>query len=211
MNDSNLCQEELIPIRTFSKFTGLQPNTIRAWADSGKIKYIRTPSGQRLFPKSQLQTLMEPISSSKEKENFLYCRVSSKKQMDDLERQKQLLQSLYPEYKLVTDCGSGINWKRKGLRTILESSMQRNVREIVVAHKDRLCRFGFELIKFIIETNGGKIIVLDETENQSSEQELAEDLLSIIHIYSCRQMGKRRYKKQENTTLCEFSATQDTT
>lgn len=203
-------QEELIPIRKVCKLIGLKANTIRSWADTGKIRSIRTPSGQRLFPKSQLQSIMDDVSSDKEKENFLYCRVSSKKQLDDMERQKELLQSLYPNYKLITDCGSGINWKRKGLRTLLEFAMQGTIGKVVVAHKDRLCRFGFDLVKFIIETNGGEIVILDKTENQSSEQELAEDLLSIIHVYSCKQMGKRRYKKQNNTTQSNTETTEDT-
>ena len=73
-------QEELIPIRKVCKLIGLKANTIRSWADTGKIRSIRTPSGQRLFPKSQLQSIMDDVSSDKEKENFLYCRVSSKKQ-----------------------------------------------------------------------------------------------------------------------------------
>lgn len=182
----NVCSEneELIPIRKVCKLIGLQAHTIRSWADSGKLKSIRTPSGQRLFPKSQFQTFMQSLHAFKEKENIVYCRVSSKKQLDDLERQTQSLQSLYPNYKLITDCGSGINWKRKGLRTILEFAMQGTIGELVVAHKDRLCRFWFDLIKFIIESNGGTIVVLDETKEVSTEQELAEDLLSIIHIYS---------------------------
>lgn len=204
-------KEEFIPIRKVCKFTGLQPNTIRTWANTGKIKSIRTPSGQRLFPKSQFENFTNSLSSNEEKQNIIYCRVSSKKQMDDLERQKELLQSIYPNYKLVTDCASGINWKRKGLQSILESAMQKTIGQVVVAHKDRLCRFGFDLIKFLIESSGGKIIVLAQPENQSSEQELAEDLLSIIHVYSCRQMGKRRYSKQENSTTSEFESTENST
>lgn len=204
MNVSSNQEETFIPLREVCKLIRLQPNTVRSWAQKGKILSIKTPSGQIVYPKSQFQNLISSISSPQEKENFLYCRVSSKKQMDDLERQKQFLQSLYPKYKLVTDCASGINWKRKGLQSILESAMQGRIGDVVVAHKDRLCRFGFELIKFIIESNKGRIIVLDEETNKSTEQELAEDLLSIIHIYSCRQMGKRRYtKKQKNSTQSE--------
>ena len=208
MNDLSSSQtESFIPLREVCKFMGLKPNTVRSWAQKGKILFVKTPSGQIVYPKSQFQTLISSISTqeqNEEKENILYCRVSSKKQMDDLERQKQFLQSLYPQYKLVTDCASGINWKRKGLQSILESAMQRRIGDVVVAHKDRLCRFGFELIKFIIESNKGRVIVLDEETNKSTEQELAEDLLSIIHIYSCRQMGKRRYiKKQKNSTQSE--------
>ena len=81
-----------------------------------------------------------------------------------------------------------------GLATILDACVQNSIGEVVVAHRDRLCRFGFDLVKQIIEKSGGSITVIDDEKNKSSEQELAEDLLSIINIYSCRQMGKRKYK-----------------
>ena len=211
MNNVDYQKERFVPLREVCKLMGLKPNTVRSWAKTGKIVSIKTPSGQTIYPESQFKSLIPSLSSTQEKEKIIYCRVSSKKQMDDLERQKQLLQSLYPQYKLVTDCASGINWKRKGLQSILESAMQGKLQEIVVAHKDRLCRFGFDLIKFIIESNKGRIIVLDEETNKSSEQELAEDLLSIVHIYSCRQMGKRRYHKKQNYSTQSESETEEVT
>ena len=94
----------------------------------------------------------------------------------------------------MSDIASGINFNRKGLQTILDSCIQGTIGEVVIAHRDRLSRFGFDLIKIIIEKAGGKITILDDENNKSTEQELAEDLLSIIHIYSCRQMGRRSYK-----------------
>jgi predicted site-specific integrase-resolvase len=128
------------------------------------------------------------------KKNFLYARVSSKKQMDDLSRQLEYIKSRnsdkYATYESVSDITSGINFNRKGLTTILDACLYGNLGEVVIAHRDRLCRFGFDFIKLIIEKRGGKIVVLDDDKNKSSEQELAEDLLSIIHIYSCRQMGR---------------------
>lgn len=82
--------------------------------------------------------------------------------------------------------------------TNLESAMSGNLEQVIVAHKDRLSRFCYGLIKWIIEFNGGELVVLDDENAKSSEQELAEDLLSIIHIFSCKQMGKRKYKKHED-------------
>jgi predicted site-specific integrase-resolvase len=137
--------------------------------------------------------------SSTTKTNFLYARVSSKKQLDDLQRQIEFLQSYKPEYlqyTLISDISSGINFKRKGLQTLLDACIQRTIGEVVVAHKDRLCRFGFELLQLFILKSGGSVNVIKNETNQSTEQELAEDLLSIIHIYSCKQMGKRSYKKR---------------
>jgi predicted site-specific integrase-resolvase len=102
---------------------------------------------------------------------------------------------------LVADVGSGINWKRKGLTYLLEQSMQGNISEIVVAHKDRLCRFAFELLSFIFKQNNTQLIVLNQETSESNSRELADDILSIIHVYSCRAMGKRRYSNKKNQDL----------
>jgi predicted site-specific integrase-resolvase len=155
-----------------------------------------------MFHQLSLQILIDPLfvdvkeTKTYDKVNYIYARVSSKKQVEDLHRQVEYLQSSntkYIDYTVITDVASGINFKRKGLQTILDSCLQGIVGEIVIAHRDRLCRFGFELLQFIVERSNGKIIVIDDTIDKTTEQILAEDLLSIIHIYSCRKMGKRRY------------------
>jgi len=175
--------------------------TIRRWANEGKIKFVRTPKGTRRYSKKNIYDILGRDMDTKEKQKIIYCRVSSKKQTNDLERQVNYLQSLYPDYELVTDIGSGINWKRKGFRTILEQSMSGNVEEVVVAHGDRLCRFARELVEWIFSKNKTKLTILDKEEEKSSEQELAEDLLSIVHVYSCRSMGKRRYTSKKNKNV----------
>ncbi len=190
--------EEVIPLREVCKLVGVKPNTIREWAKKDKIVYIKTPTGQLVYPKSQFQNFNSNIFTSKKEKKIIYCRVSSSKQKDDLERQIKFLEERYPTYELITDCASGINWKRKGLKTILEYSMRGELKELVVAHRDRLCRFGFELIEWIVVCNGGKIKVLDDQEHKSGEQELAEDILSIIQVYNCKAMGKRRYKSKNS-------------
>ena len=108
-------------------------------------------------------------------------------------RQKDYLKSKYPNHEIISDIGSGINQKRKGLLSILEQSDKGIVEEVVVAHKDRLARFAFELIQLLLEKNGCKLVVLNEP--VSEEEKLTDDILSIIHIFSCRRMGKRKYKK----------------
>jgi predicted site-specific integrase-resolvase len=116
--------------------------------------------------------------------------------MDDLSRQVDYLKRPeYIDYNIITDVASGINFQRKGLSTILEACLQKRIGEVVIANRDRLCRFGYELIDQLVKKGGGKITVLNDPENKSSEQELAEDLLAIIHIFSCKQMGRRRYAK----------------
>jgi predicted site-specific integrase-resolvase len=142
-------------------------------------------------------------STKPARSRIAYCRVSSKKQADDLRRQEDFYRSDYPDHELVSDIGSGINFKRRGMQTILERVMRGEVEEIVVSHRDRLCRFAFELIEFVCIKNDTKLLVLDKTEHQSANEELADDVLSIIHVFSCREMGKRRYKSKKDKAVAE--------
>src|SRR6266496_1206739 len=127
--------------------TGLHPNTLRKYADEGVIPSIRTPSGQRLF------NIDAFVGKQSQSEIVLYARVSSRKQQDDLERQIAYLRSKEPNAKLISDIGSGLNFKRKGLKALLERCLQGDKLTIVVAHRDRLARFGFELIEWLVERN----------------------------------------------------------
>ena len=193
-------QKQFITVGEASSITGIEAQTIRKMADNASFICYRTPSQQRRI---NLQSLQEFISISNQnisqvsRKNILYARVSSKKQMADLSRQAECLKRATPEfydYELISDIASGISFKRKGLSTILDMCLQGTIGNIVIAHKDRLCRFGFELINELVQKSGGNIIVLNKNENKSNEQELSEDLLSIVQIFCCRQMGKRKYK-----------------
>jgi putative resolvase len=200
---SNEKQNDFVPVREASKLTGLAPHTIRKMADEAIITCYRTPSGQRRINLQSIQKFTSNSISIKEikhiqKEHFIYARVSTKKQLDDLSRQLEFLSKPeYSSYTVITDIASGINFKRKGLATILDACLQRRIGDLVVAHRDRLCRFGFDLIQQLVSKAGGKIIVLEDSTDKTSEQELAEDLLSIIHVFSCRQMGKRSYASRK--------------
>jgi len=171
-----------------SKILGTHPNTLRKWADEGKIKHIRTPSNRRMYD-------VESFINGSGKKRFCYCRVSSTKQKDDLGRQVEFMRQRYPQHSIIEDVGSGLNFKRKGLLTLLDSVCGREVEEVVVAHRDRLSRFGFELIKWLIEKNGGKLLVLNDV-SQSPQAELVADLMSIIHVFSCRLHGLRKYSSK---------------
>tara|TARA_B100001971_G_scaffold68601_1_gene63141 strand:- start:313 stop:906 length:594 start_codon:yes stop_codon:yes gene_type:complete len=172
---------------------GVSTSTLRRWDKKNKIKTIRTPSNYRRYDISSVEQTKNKNSIVVSKKKMCYCRVSSKKQMDDLERQQDYLKSKYPNHEIISDIGSGINWKRKGLLSILEQSNNGLIEEVVVAHKDRLARFAFELIQWLLEKNGCKLVVLNEP--ISEEEKLTDDILSIIHIFSCRKMGMRKYKK----------------
>lgn len=182
----------LVPLRKAIELTGLSANTLRKYADNGTIKMQRIGKGQRLFDVSDL---LARKGEANGKPVVCYCRVSSQKQKDDLARQVVFMREQFPNADIVQDIGSGLNYKRKGLQSVLQRLLQGDKLTLVVAHRDRLCRFGFELIQFLVEQNGGEIVVLDKSE-VSPQRELTEDLLAILHVFSCRMHGLRRYTNQ---------------
>ena len=185
--------EIFISIQKAVKRYGISAQLLRRWDRENLIESTRTPGNVRLFNRYDLEKMLGIDRNDVKKKSYIYCRVSSDKQKNDLFRQEQYLRSLYPAHDIITDVGSGINFKRKGLQTILDRAIKGLIGEVVVAYKDRLARFGFDLIEYIIKKGGGRITVLDKEEHKSSDTELAEDLLSIVHVFNCRQMGKRRY------------------
>jgi predicted site-specific integrase-resolvase len=118
------------------------------------------------------------------------------------------MSSEYPNAEIVKDIGSGMNAKRKGLRSVLESSMSGVKQTVIVAHRDRLGRFGFDLFRWIIERNGGELLVLNKTEH-SPESELTSDLLAILHVFSCRMHGLRNYKAKVAAALSDSKTKED--
>lgn len=183
----------------------ISDSTLRRWANTGKVNYITPVSNHRLY---NLKSIVNTAKSDSEidsggktdsRKSFCYCRVSSVKQKDDLNRQIQFMQSKFPDHSIVSDIGSGLNWKRHNFRKLVSESINGNVKEIIIAHRDRLCRFGFEMLEFIFEKCNVKLLVLNKgefTTEHSESTELADDLLSIIHIFNCKQMGKRRYSNK---------------
>lgn len=131
------------------------------------------------------------------KEKICYCRVSSQKQKEDLERQINLMKELYPNHKIISDIGSGINFKRKGLEELINMAIKNQIDEVIIAYKDRLARFGFELIENIIKTHSnGKIIILNKSEEKTPTEELTEDIIAIMNVYVAKVNGLRKYKKK---------------
>jgi predicted site-specific integrase-resolvase len=181
---------------------GISDTTLRQWSASGYLPCIRTQGGHRRYCKKSIDSIIgKTQETSKSRTKYIYCRVSTHGQKDDLQRQIQSLQSIYPEHSVISDIGSGINFKRKGLKTILELSMSGNLEELVVAHRDRLARFATELITWVICRNGGRVVYHDQTEQpipRSPEMDLTEDLLAIITDFSARAQGRRRYRSKNN-------------
>ena len=161
--------------------------TLRLWAESGKIKVTKTDGGHRRY------VYNDDTDKKETKLKFIYTRVSSKKQQSDLERQIKYLQKLYPDHRVISDIGSGLNFNRKGLNNLLEAIATGTVEEVVVAHKDRLCRFGFELIENLCKYFSTTLTIVDDKSGKSQTDELAEDLLSIITVFTARFYGQRKY------------------
>lgn len=174
-----------VSIGKAAKFYSVSISTLRRWVDTDKLQSRRTLTGQR-------QVNIDPNFGLPERKNIIYVRVSSYKQRDDLERQKDFLSTKYPEHDIISDIGSGVNFKRQGFIALLESIQEGNIGEVVVASKDRLCRFGFEIIEWLCQYHNTKLVVL-EHDQFSPEEELASELLDIVQVFCCRRNGKRRY------------------
>lgn len=187
---------KLLSIGKASETLGLSQSTLRKYAKRNLIRTITTEGGHRRFDVHSF--VAESSSSHEESRDFktvCYCRVSSAKQKDDLNRQIQDMQQKFPDSDIIKDVGSGLNFKRKGLKTLLERVLQGEKLRVVVAHKDRLARFGYDLIEQLVQRSCGRIVVLRDS-TQSPESELTKDLLNILHVFSCRMHGLRRYSKE---------------
>ena len=176
-----------LPSRKAAERLGLHPQTLRRYAAQGRIPFYRNSGGQRLYDVDAF------LRGKANPETVCYCRVSSPKQRGDLQRQVAHMRELYPDAQVVTDVAGGLNWKRKGLLAILERLHRGDKLTLVVAHRDRLARFGFELIQWLVEQNGGSVLVLNQPD-ASPGSELTEDLLAVLDSFSCRMHGLRRYR-----------------
>jgi putative resolvase len=183
-----------VPPRVAATRLGVSTKTLERWLAEGKIEGIFTQGGQRRYNLDSIIPVRRG-NPADERATLLYARVSSRSQKSDLEQQILFLKSRYPDAEIITDIGSGLNFKRKGLQTLLDRVLSNTCKLIIVAHKDRLCRFGFDLISWLCTRQQAKILVLDQ-KNLSPEREMVEDILAIVHVFSCRLYGLRKYKKQ---------------
>jgi predicted site-specific integrase-resolvase len=195
-----------------SEILGVHRRTLYLWDEKKIIETIRTPGGKRMYNvnkyleninknTSNVTHVNNPIINTMmdNSKKYLYARVSSLGQKEDLERQKKVLVDKFPNYKLITDIGSGMNLNRKGLRTIIDKAIKGEVEEVIIVHKDRLCRFGYELIEDIItKYSNGKITILESKDKKEPKEELVEDVLQIMNIFVAKMNGMRKYEKNNN-------------
>ena len=184
-----------------AKLKGVSITTLRRWEADGSLVPTRTEGGQRRYLLSQIDpaaAASRPVASLL---TVAYARVSSHDQKADLECQKQVLE-LYCAaqgwtFEVIADLGSGMNYQKKGLRRLLNQLIEGKVGRLVVTHKDRLLRFGAELVFAICEAKGVEVVILNRGDDASFEEDLAKDVLEIITVFSARLYGSRSRKNQK--------------
>jgi len=189
-----------VSIGEAARILGVHPTTLRRWENEGKLIPDRTPSGHRRYVLAEIMGIVPHPET--EQITLGYARVSSRDQKGDLGRQVQLLESYCAahgwQHEVIQDIGSGINDQKRGLRTLLRRICTDDIHRLVLTHRDRLLRFGAELVFAVCEEFGVEVVILNRSENELSfEEELAQDVLEIITDFSARLYGRRSHKNRQ--------------
>lgn len=191
-----------VSISVAAKTLGVSIQTLRRWDEEGTLVADRTPKNHRRYDLSKITPeQIHKLDSQDQRKTIAYARVSSHDQKEDLIRQQQVLEMYCANqgwtFELISDLGSGMNYKKKGLNKLLEAIMNDEIGRLVLTHKDRLLRFGAELVFALCEAKSVEIVILNKGENLSFEEELAQDVLEIITVFSARLYGSRSKKNQK--------------
>jgi predicted site-specific integrase-resolvase len=200
----------------FRKTFGISTQTLRNWSQQNKIRYATSVGGKRFYDVLDVEGVLfkgrgTTSSNEEEKETILYARVSSSKQKGDLTRQIEFLRGRFPSGRVISDVASGINWKRKGLKSLLERVCEGNVERVVVTYKDRLACFATELLEWFFKKFDVELLVLNGVQGSDDAHELSDDLLAIVTVFTSRHHG-RRSKKQRiraNGIIHEMQSSSD--
>ena len=196
-------------IGEFAKLVGVVPKTLQRWDREGRLKAHRTVTNQRYYTDEDVAVVLGREKTAKKKRCVVYCRVSSPAQKPDLVNQRHNLEQFCTARGLVVDewleeIGGGLNFGRKKFLALVDSIIAGDVGMLVIAHKDRLARFGFPLIEHLCEMHHCELIVMNN-QSLSPEQELTQDLLTILHCFSSRLYGLRNYRKTLKEALAHGS------
>jgi predicted site-specific integrase-resolvase len=194
--------KSLVGIGEASKILGVSIPTLRRWDKEGRLIPVKTEAGHRRYDVSAIRPETIHKFADDTRKTVAYARVSSHDQKDDLERQKQVLELFCSKqgwtFDVVSDLGSGMNYNKKGLQKLLNSILDGKVGRLVITHKDRLLRFGAELIFSICAAKNVEVVIINKGEETSSfEEELAQDVLEIITVFSARLYGSRSTKNKK--------------
>lgn len=184
-------------ITEFAKLIGVTVQTLRKWDKQGKLKPAYLTKGKhRMYSEEQLNEILQKQGKT-ERINVGYARVNSEHQKDDLTRQINLLELFLAKqgrkFKIISDIGGGINYQKKGLKELLKLIATKQVDTVYILYKDRLASFGFELIEEFAKLNDTKIEPINIEKEKLPVEELVEDILNIIHVFSSKLNGKRSH------------------
>ena len=191
----------LLSIKQTANQLGVSVSTLRRWDETGVLVAQRTPKGHRRYDLSKINPNLTRNKVEQQRKTIAYARVSSHDQKSDLQRQIEILE-LYCSaqgwsFEVISDLGSGMNYHKKGLKRLLDDILDNKIDRLVLTHKDRLLRFGAELVFALCEARQVEVVIINQGENLSFEEELAQDVLEIITVFSARLYGSRSKKNKK--------------
>ncbi|SJM36850.1 hypothetical protein A1019T_00817 [Psychrobacter pasteurii] len=178
---------KLLSIKQAANQLGVSVSTIRRWDETGALVAQRTPKGHRRYDLSKINPNLTRNKVEQQRKTIAYARVSSHDQKSDLQRQIEMLE-LYCSaqgwsFEVISDLGSGMNYHKRGLKRLLDDILDNKIDRLVLTHKDRLLRFGAELVFALCEARQVEVVIINQGENLSFEEELAQDVLEIITVF----------------------------
>ena len=199
--------ENTISTEKAAKLLGVAVKTLQRWEREGRLVPVaRTDSNRRLYTEKQIRDFIGLRNAVSEPTRLVaYCRVSSAAQKPDLANQRKVLEEFVvakglANVEFIEEVGGGLNFKRKRFLALMDEVGRREIKTLILAHRDRLTRFGFEWFEHFAEANGCEVLVLNQ-ERLSPEQEMVQDLMTIVHCFSSRLYGLRNYRKKLDEAL----------
>lgn len=191
-----------VSIQQAADLLGVSISTLRRWEREGRISSERTAGGHRRYELAPIQSFLNNQPKAPEKRITLaYARVSSHDQKSDLKRQSQMLSQYCAthgwSHEIIEDLGSGLNYNKRGLRLLIKRICAGSVNRIVLTHKDRLLRFGSEIVFSLCEHFATEVVIINQSEDSSYEEDLTHDVLEIITVFSARLYGSRSHKNRD--------------
>ncbi len=196
---------DMLNITQAAKLVGVTVKTLQRWDRLGKLIPNRTKTNRRVYTRNQIDEFLGVTSEARIP--YVYCRVSSQSQRKDLKNQRSTLEKFVlnmgiPNAEFIEEIGGGLNFTRPKFLDIMKDISDNKVSKLIIAHKDRLCRFGFEYFQHVCNLHACEILILNQ-EKLSPQEEMVQDLMAITHTFSCRLYGLRNYKKDLKKALKE--------